>query len=134
MDITNQDRLAALIVLVSALLATAMALSSHHESSTNPGDTERAVAATTALDIDLARCKALGSEAGNDAACQAAWRIIRKRSFEYEESRHGLAVNPESSREVGASQPRGEVTGAPQSLSRPNPDSPRSSANGERPQ
>jgi conjugative transfer region protein TrbK len=134
MDITNQDRLAALIVLVSALLATAMALSSHNESSTNPGDTERAVAATTALDIDLARCKALGSEAGNDAACQAAWRIIRKRSFEYEESRHGLTVNPESSREVGASRPRGEVTGAPQSLSRPNPDSPRSSANGERPQ
>ena len=114
MDITNQDRLTALIVLVSALLlATAMALSSHSESSTNPADTERAVAATTALDIDLARCKALGSEAENDAACQAAWRIIRKRSFEYEESRHGLAVNPESSREVGASQPRGEPTDAP---------------------
>jgi conjugative transfer region protein TrbK len=131
MDITGQDHLAAVIVLVGALLATVIALSSHGGPSTQPASTERAVAATTALDIDLARCEALGPEARNDAACQKAWRIVSDRFLEYGELRDGLAVDTASEtpgQEVAAARLRGGPTRTPRSASRPNPDSSRSSA------
>ena len=133
MDITNQDRLAALMVLFGALRATATALTSQRDSSTPPASTER-VAATTALDIELARCKALGHEGGTDAACLAARRIVRNRFFEYGELRHGLAINPASEtsgQEGGPSRLRGDLTGTRHSPSTPRPDSPLSSANVE---
>ena len=129
MNITGQDHVAAVIVLFGALLATAIALTSHSDPSTQPANSEHAVVATTALNIDLARCKALGPEARDDAACQKAWRIVSKRFVEYGEL-HGLAVNPASEtpgREVAASQLHGEPTGTLQSPSRPS-DSPRASA------
>jgi conjugative transfer region protein TrbK len=131
MNITGQDHVAAVIVLVGALLATVIALSSHSDPSTQPTSAEHAVAATTALDIDLARCKALGPEARNDVACLKAWRIVSKRFLEYGELRYGLAVDPASetpNREVTAARLRGEATGTLPSASRPNPDSRRSSA------
>ena len=131
MNITGQDHMAVVIVLVGALLATLIALSSHSDPSTRPTSAEHAVAATTALDIDLARCKVLGPEARNDAACQKAWRIVSKRFLEYGDLRYGLAVDPASEtpgREVTAARLRGEPTGTLPSASRPNPDAPRSSA------
>jgi conjugative transfer region protein TrbK len=131
MNIAGQDHMAAVIVLVGALLATVIALSSHSDPSTQPTSAEHAVAATTALDIDLARCKALGPEARNDAACQKAWRIVSRRFFEYVELRYGLAVDPPSEtpgQEVAAARLRGEPTGTLKSPSRPDPDSPRSAA------
>jgi conjugative transfer region protein TrbK len=131
MNITGQDHMAAVIVLVGSLLATVIALCTHSDSSTQPTGAEHAVAATTALDIDLARCKALGPEARNDAACQKAWRIVSKRFLEYGELRYGLAVDPASEtlgQEMAAARLRGGSTGTPQSTPRPNPDSPRSSA------
>jgi conjugative transfer region protein TrbK len=131
MNITGQDHMAAVIVLVGALLATVIALSSQSDRSAQPASTERTVAATTALDIDLARCKALGPEARNDVAYQKAWRIVSKRFLEYGELRYGLAADPASetpNREVTAARLRGEATGTLESASRPSPDSPRSSA------
>lgn len=130
MNITGQDHLAAVIVLFGALLATVIALTSHSDPSTQPANSHHAVVATTALNIDLARCKALGPEARDDAACQKAWRIVSKRFVEYGEL-HGLAVNPASEtpgREVAASRLHGEPTATLQSPSRPNPDSPRERA------
>jgi conjugative transfer region protein TrbK len=131
MNIMGQDHMAAVIVLVGALLATVIALSSHSDQSTQPASTEHAVGATTALDIDLARCKGLGPETRNDAACQKAWRIVSKRFLEYGELRYGLAVDPASEahgREVTAARLRGEPTGTLPSASTPNPDATRSSA------
>jgi conjugative transfer region protein TrbK len=130
MNITGQDHVAAVIVLVGALLATVIALSSHSDPSAQPTSAEHAVAATTALDIDLARCRALGPEARNDVACQKAWRIVSRRFLEYGEL-HGLAGIPTSetpSREVTAARLGGEPTGTLPSASRPNPDATRSSA------
>jgi conjugative transfer region protein TrbK len=130
MNVMGQDHMAAVIVLVGALLATEIALSSHSDPSAQPAGTERAVSATTALDIDLARCRALGPEARDDAACQKASRIVSRRFFEYGELRHGLAVDPASEtpgREVTAARLRGEPTGTLASASRPNPDATRSS-------
>jgi conjugative transfer region protein TrbK len=127
MNITGQDHVAAVIVLV---LATVIALSSHSDPSTQPASAEHAVAATTALDIDLARCKALGPEARNDAACQKAWRIVSRRFIEYGELRYGPAVDPASEtpgEEVATARLRGGPTGTPQSASTPNPDATRSS-------
>jgi len=133
MNITGQDHVAAVIVFFGALLATLIALTSHSDPSTQPANAEHAVVATTALDIDLARCKALGPEARDDAACKKAWRIVSKRFVEYGEL-HGLAVNPASEtpgRELAASQLHGELTRTLQSPSRLNPDSPRASASVE---
>jgi conjugative transfer region protein TrbK len=131
MNITGQDHVAAVILLVGALLATVIALSTHSDPSMQPASTDRAVVATTALDIDLARCKGFGPEARDDTACQKAWRIVSRRFLEYGELRYGLTVDPASEtpgQEVAAARLRGEPTGTPQSASRPNPDSPGSSA------
>ena len=129
MNITGQDHLAAVIVLFGALLATVIALTSHSDPSTQPANSEHAVVATTALNIDLARCKALGPEARDDAACQKAWRVVSKRFVEYGEL-HGLASETPG-REVAASRLHGDPTGTLQSPSRLNPDSPRASASVE---
>jgi conjugative transfer region protein TrbK len=126
MNITGQDHMAAVTVLVGALLATLIALSTHNDSSTQPPGAEHVVAATTALDIELARCRALGPEARNDADCQKAWRIVSKRFVEYGEL-HGPAVNPASETpgpEMTAARLRGESAEALQPASRPTPDSP----------
>jgi len=131
MNIMGQDHMAAVIVLVGALLATAIALSSHSDPSAQPAGAERATAATAALDINLARCNALGPEARTDAACQKAWRIVSRRLIEYGELRYGLVVDPASEahgREVTAARLRGEPTGTLPSASTPNPDATRSSA------
>jgi len=130
MNLTGQDHMAAVVVLVGALIATVVALIGPNHPLTQPASAEHPVAATTALDIDLARCKALGPEARDDAACQKAWRIVSRRFVEYG-ALYGLAVNPApetSGREVAASRLRGEPTGTLQSPSRSNLDSPRSSA------
>jgi conjugative transfer region protein TrbK len=131
MNIAGQDTMAAVIVLVGALLATVIALSSHSDPSAQPAGTERAVSATTALDIDLARCRALGPDARDDAACQRASRIVSRRFFEYGELRYGLAVDPASEtpgQEVAAARLRGEPTGARKAESRPDAVSLRSAA------
>ena len=81
MNIRGQDLLAAFITLVGALLATAVALSSHNDPSTEPARIEPAAAATRALDPELARCRAI-PEAESDAVCKAAWERSHERYFE----------------------------------------------------
>jgi conjugative transfer region protein TrbK len=131
MNIAGQDHMAAIIVLVGALLATVIALSSHRDPSAQPALTGRAVSTTTALDIDLARCRALGPDARDDAACQRASRIVSRRFFEYGELRYGLANDPASEtpgQEMAAARLHDKPTGTLKSASRPDPVSPRSSA------
>jgi conjugative transfer region protein TrbK len=85
MSAMSQDLLAAFIALTGALLATAIALGSHNDPSMQPARTEPAAAATSALDAELAHCKAIGPEAVNDAVCRAIWGRRRERFFESEQ-------------------------------------------------
>ena len=94
MNIRDQDRSAAFIVLIGALLAAVIALNSHNDPSTQSAGTEPAAAATSALDAELARCKVIGPEAANDAVCRAAWERNRKRFFESGEPRQDTPINP----------------------------------------
>ena len=66
----------AYVVLAVALLATAIALNNGQY---QPADTLQAEPspATNNLDAELARCKALGTEAASDAGCKAAWQSSR---------------------------------------------------------
>jgi conjugative transfer region protein TrbK len=66
----------AYVVLAVALLATAIALNNRQY---RPAGTFQAEpsSATDNLDVELARCKALGTEAANDAGCKAIWQAYR---------------------------------------------------------
>jgi hypothetical protein len=83
--------MASFIVLSSALPLDAIALIAPSDSSIPQENTERRVAAITALDIELARCKTLGPYADSDAACLKARRVVNKRFTEYE-LHHGVAA------------------------------------------
>ncbi len=68
----------AYLVLAVVLLAIAIALNNRHYS---PADALQAEPSSTPdnLDAELARCKALGTEAANDASCKAVWQASRER-------------------------------------------------------
>ena len=84
MSTMGQDLLAAFIALTGALLATAVALGSRSDPSLPFARTEPVAAVTSVLDPELARCKANGPEAVNDAVCAATWERNRERYFESE--------------------------------------------------
>jgi conjugative transfer region protein TrbK len=85
MSAMGQDLLAAFIALTGALLATAIALGSHNDPSTQPARTTPVAAATSALDSELAHCKVFGPEADNNAVCRTTWERSRVRFFESEQ-------------------------------------------------
>jgi conjugative transfer region protein TrbK len=85
MSAMGQDLLAAFIALTGALLATAIALGSHNDPSTQPARIAPVAAATSALDAELAHCKAIGPDAVHDAVCGAIWERSRERFFESEQ-------------------------------------------------
>ena len=132
MKTTGVDWMATLIVLVSALALFAIGWAIPSTPSIPQEEhAERPIAATTALDIELARCKTLGPDAAADAACLKAWGIVSKRFVEYGELHHGVADNrapARPGREEGASGGCGERDQPLQSQSVPDPDSAPSSA------
>jgi conjugative transfer region protein TrbK len=72
-------RTIAYVALAGALLATAIILNDRRYPAVEaPGPS----AATSALDAELARCKAIGAVAAEDAGCKAAWEGNRKRFFQ----------------------------------------------------
>jgi conjugative transfer region protein TrbK len=72
-------RIIAYVALVGALIATAITLNDRqYPAAKAPGLS----AATSALDAELARCKAIGVAAAEDAGCKAAWEANRKRFFQ----------------------------------------------------
>jgi len=85
MNIRGLDLLAAFIALTGALLATAVALGSRSDPSMPPARTEPAAVGASALDTELAHCKAIGPEAMNDAVCKAIWERSRERFLESEQ-------------------------------------------------
>jgi conjugative transfer region protein TrbK len=68
----------AYVVLAVALLATAIALNNRQY---KPAGTLQAEPASPEDDLDgeLARCKALGTQAAEDARCKAVWEASRER-------------------------------------------------------
>ena len=67
------------VALAGALLATAITLNDRRY----PGvEATGRSAAPSALDAELARCKAIGAVAAEDAGCKAAWEANRKRFFQ----------------------------------------------------
>jgi conjugative transfer region protein TrbK len=85
MSTMGQDLLAAFIALTGALLATVIALSNQNDPPMRAARTEPAAAATSALDAEFARCKAIGTDANNNAVCKATWERSRERFFESEQ-------------------------------------------------
>ena len=68
----------AYLVLAVALLATAIALNNRQYPPTSTLETAPS-SADDDLDAELVRCKALGTEAANDAGCKAVWQASRER-------------------------------------------------------
>lgn len=72
-------RIIAYVALVGALIATAITLNDRqYPAAKAPGRS----AAPSALDAELARCKAIGAVAAEDAGCKTAWEANRKRFFQ----------------------------------------------------
>ena len=69
---------AAYLVFALALIATAIALNDKDYSPAGALQVQPS-ASTDSLDAELAHCKALGTEAANDAACKAVWQANRER-------------------------------------------------------
>jgi conjugative transfer region protein TrbK len=132
MKTTGVDWMATLIVLVGALVLFAIgwAIPSTPSIPQEEG-ADQPITATTALDIELARCKTLGSDADADSACLKAWRIVSKRFVEYGKLHQGVAVNRAPARaglEEGTSGGCGDRDQPLQSQSAPHLDPARSSA------
>ena len=76
-------RLAAVAVLAAVVVASVIAVS--HQ----PRSTASAAAASgDAVTAELDRCRALGTDAGKDPACQAAWRRLREHFFGQDGKEH----------------------------------------------
>lgn len=94
MVIKALGRAVALITLAGALLATATTLSNHKESSPQAAKTELPAAAAGASDAELARCRAIGPDAANDAVCKVVWEDNRKRFLESGKPRQDKPFDP----------------------------------------
>jgi len=81
MNMTIATRVVACVALARVLLAAAITLNDRRHPATPAWKTELSLS-TTALGSELARCKAMGAEAANDAACKAVWDSSRKHFFE----------------------------------------------------
>jgi conjugative transfer region protein TrbK len=93
----------AYVVLAVALLVTAIALNNRQYQ--QPGILDSAPSpAADDFDAELAHCKALGTEAANDANCKAAWQSSRERFFNGSkpyQDRAPVALPPASNKPAG---------------------------------
>src|SRR6476469_27145 len=77
MDPKTIAKTAAVVLLVGAVLACALEWAQRDR--TLKSSTTTAYDNLDPLDDELSRCKALGAEAANDAACKVAWSQNRAR-------------------------------------------------------
>lgn len=92
MDPKSGMRIAAVIVLAGAMLACAIDVARlHREPAPSTSSTDNQGNPSAA---ELARCKALGSEAANDASCKAAWAKSRERFFAPAQPYQGRPIDP----------------------------------------
>ena len=92
MDASMSTRVGAIVLLAGTVLAGAVELSRQNRES------QRSASSTSEIDdplaVDLARCKALGIEAANDAVCTAAWAKSRDRFFAPGTPYKGRTIDP----------------------------------------
>jgi conjugative transfer region protein TrbK len=106
MDITIATRRIAYVALAGVLLTAGIALNDRRYPATPAWKTELSPS-TTALDAELARCKAIGAEVANDSICKAVLDANRKRFFEF-----GILYRDRVT--SAAPWPRAETAGQPQ--------------------
>lgn len=94
MNIKALGRAVAFIALAGALLATTTTLSGRKDPSPQATKTELPAAAAGAVDAELARCRAIGPEAANDAVCKAVWEDNRMRFFVSGKPRQDKQIDP----------------------------------------
>jgi conjugative transfer region protein TrbK len=93
----------AYLVLAVALLAIAIALNNRQYPTASALQAEPSSTADN-LDAELARCKALGTEAANDAGCKAVWQASRERfvnSNKLYQDRAPVSLPPASNEPTG---------------------------------
>ena len=81
MGIKGLVRGVAYVALAGALLATAVALNNRRSPTPSASNGDPS-ANSGALDPEIGRCKALGADAAQNAACKAAWQANRERFLE----------------------------------------------------
>ena len=79
MDVKTLTRTVSFVLLAATLLACAVEVAHLRRNSESPAPSPELKA--DPLAAELARCKALGTEATNDAACKTAWSKNRERFF-----------------------------------------------------
>jgi conjugative transfer region protein TrbK len=111
MDIKTLTRGLAYVVLAGALFTAAIALN-NRQYPTPEASKSKPSPTPGALDAELARCKAIGAEATNDAVCKAVWEANRERFFESKKLYQDRVPNPAPA--TSTPQPPGHIAGQPQ--------------------
>ena len=111
MDVKRITRGLAYVALAGAILVAAIALNNRQYTTRHVSNAERS-ATSGAFDGELARCKALGAEAADDAVCKAIWQANRERFFESKKLYQDRVPNPVSA--TSTPQSRGQIAGQPQ--------------------
>jgi conjugative transfer region protein TrbK len=92
MDARMFPRVGAIVLLAGTVLACAVQLAPQdHGSQPSASSTSEN---NDPLAVELARCKALGTDAANDAACKAAWAKSRQRFFASGTRHQGYLIDP----------------------------------------
>jgi conjugative transfer region protein TrbK len=95
MDARMFPRVGAIVLLAGTVLACAVELAHRDlESERSASSTRSTSEIDGPLAVELARCKALGSEAANDAVCKAAWAKSPERFFAPGTPYQGHAIDP----------------------------------------
>jgi conjugative transfer region protein TrbK len=77
-------RFATVVILAAVIVASLIAVS-HSPRSAAPA---AAASGGDTVTVELDRCRALGTDAGKDPACQAAWRGLREHFFGQDGKEH----------------------------------------------
>ena len=92
MDAGMFPRVGAIVLLAGTVLACAVELARQDRGAepqaSSPSENDDPLA------VELARCKALGTEVTNDAACKAAWEKNRERFFASGTRYQGHPIDP----------------------------------------
>lgn len=88
------SRAAGFVAVGAAIVATAVHV---RRDDIGAGSPAAAIVLSTSSDAiarELARCRALGLAAQNDAVCEAAWTENRRRFFSYRSPDHAMSEPP----------------------------------------
>jgi len=88
------SRIAGFVAVVAAIVATAAHVRRGDIGAGSPAGAIALSASSDAIARELARCRALGMAARDNAACEAAWTENRRRFFSYRSPDHAMSEPP----------------------------------------